>query len=56
MSNNKKIHLVGAAALDKSPYIQTYIDLFEKSHIEYDLLCWNRQGEKTEDNRSNHYS
>lgn len=43
--SNKRVLLVGAAALDKSPYLQSYINLYEENEFSYDILCWNRLGE-----------
>lgn len=39
-----KIALLLPAEPEKAPYIQYYIDVFKKHHVEYDVIAWNRSG------------
>lgn len=45
----KKILLIGASSVNDSPYIQSYIEVYERNGIAYDLLFWNRHLDSTEE-------
>lgn len=38
----KKVLLVGDSPISMSPYILSYIEVFEKHNIPYDLIFWNK--------------
>lgn len=50
----KKILLVGDSPLSDSPYIRSYIEVFEQNAIPYELLFWNRHLDSTKDLPTNH--
>lgn len=45
----KKILLIGDSPVNDSPYIQSYIEVYERNGIAYDLLFWNRHLDSTEE-------
>lgn len=42
MNNRRKVLLIGDSIIADAPYIKSYIDVFEKYQIPYDLVFWNR--------------
>lgn len=49
-----KILLIGDSPITDSPYIGSYIEVFNKSGIPYDLLYWNRHMDETSKLPSNY--
>lgn len=49
-----KVLLIGDSPLQDSPYIQSYIDVFERQGIAYDLLYWNRHMDDVSSNPNNY--
>lgn len=50
----KPILLIGDSPVHDSPYIQSYIEVYEKHNIPYDLLYWNRHMENVNLEPNNH--
>lgn len=44
----RKVLLIGDSPLSDSPYIRSYIEVFERNNIPHDLLFWNRHLDNTE--------
>lgn len=41
-----KVLIVGCFDLLMHPYSEKYIEIFEKHHIDYDMIYWNRSGDR----------
>ena len=46
--SQKKILLVSAAPVNYAPYIRSYMEVYERNGIDYDLLFWNRHMDATD--------
>lgn len=51
-----KILLIGDSTINDGPYMQSYIELFERNGIAYDLLFWNRNLDSMDKLPDNHIS
>lgn len=45
---SKKLLFIFAAYPDYMPYVYNYLSLADECGVEYDVVCWNRRGDKTE--------
>jgi len=43
----KPVLLIGGAPISMSPYILSYMEIFDKNHIPYELIYWNKTMEDT---------
>lgn len=50
----KKILLISGAMPHYAPYVSSYIEIFNKHNIEFDLVCWNRNLDVIEKIPANH--
>lgn len=51
--NESKILLIGPSPLGEAPYVYSYIEIFEKNGIPFDLVYWNRHIDDVSQNPSN---
>lgn len=40
-----KFAIIVSNRIEKCPYVGNYTKIFNKEHIEYDIICWNRENE-----------